>query len=55
MIAAGVMGGEGIAGFLAGGLTTAGLAFATGVYVLLVPFAVLAVAAGVGYVRKQKN
>lgn len=55
LIAAGIMGGEGIAGFLAGGLTTAGLAFATGVYVLLVPFVVLAIVAGVMWVKAKER
>lgn len=41
LIAAGVMGGEGIAGFSAGGLTTAGLPFNKGAAILLVSFALV--------------
>lgn len=54
LIAAGIMGGEGIAGFLAAGLTTAGLAFATGVYILLAPFALLAVIAAALYRKRAR-
>ena len=53
LVAAGIMGGEGIAGFLAAGLTTAGLAFATGVYILLIPFTLLAILAAVLYWRRS--
>jgi len=38
LIAAGVMGGEGISGFSAGALTTAGISYNTGAAILLVVF-----------------
>lgn len=41
LIAAGVMGGEGIAGFSAGALTTAGLKFTTGAFSLFAVFGVI--------------
>ena len=45
LIAAGVMGGEGIAGFSAGALTTAGLAFTSGAYILMGVFGLVLLAA----------
>lgn len=45
LIAAGVMGGEGIAGFTAGALTTTGLPYASGAHALLAVLAVVALAA----------
>lgn len=48
LIAAGVMGGEGIAGFSAGALTTAGLAFTSSAYILMGVFGlVLLLALGI--------
>lgn len=46
LIAAGVMGGEGIAGFSAGALTTAGLPFANGSFILMAIFGGLLLISG---------
>ncbi|MCK6621012.1 MAG: OPT/YSL family transporter [Calditrichaceae bacterium] len=52
LIAAGVMGGEGIAGFSAGALTTAGLSFRSGALALAALFAVILSTALFFYARK---
>jgi uncharacterized oligopeptide transporter (OPT) family protein len=49
LLAAGVMGGEGIAGFTAGALTTTGLPYASGAYVLLALLVAVGTAALVFY------
>jgi len=54
LIAAGVMGGEGIAGFSAGALTTAGLSFATGAFSLLAVFGAILLVSLFFYFRKSK-
>lgn len=54
LIAAGIMGGEGIAGFSAGALTTAGLNFTTGAFSLLAVFGgVLLIA--IGFYLRESN
>lgn len=53
LIAAGIMGGEGIAGFTSGALTTTGMSFETGAWGVLVFFALLALAAAFGLRKKQ--
>lgn len=53
LIAAGVMGGEGIAGFTAGTLTVAGIAFTTGALTLIGILGVIAVIALGWYVKKR--
>lgn len=53
LIAAGVMGGEGIAGFSAGALTTLGLNYKTGAFILMSVFVVILVVS-VRYLMKHK-
>lgn len=55
LVAAGIMGGEGIAGFTAGALTTAGLNYTTGATVLIVVFAVIALISILFYLLKNKT
>jgi len=54
LIAAGVMGGEGIAGFSAGALTTLGLNYKTGAFILMSVFVVILVVSVMNILRKQK-
>lgn len=53
LIAAGVMGGEGIAGFTAGTLTVAGVVFTTGAFVLIGILAIIAVMSFIWYMKKE--
>ncbi len=53
LIAAGVMGGEGIAGFTAGALTTTGVDFTNIAYTLLVLFVVIGLTAFMLYLREK--
>ncbi|MFQ5751983.1 MAG: OPT/YSL family transporter [bacterium] len=55
LIAAGVMGGEGIAGFTAGALTTAGVNFKSGAFSLLLIFAVMLLIALIAYLKKTEQ
>jgi len=54
LIAAGVMGGEGIAGFSAGALTTVGLNYKTGAFILMSAFVVILVGS-LRYLMKNPN
>lgn len=54
LIAAGVMGGEGIAGFSAGALTTVGLNYKTGAFMLMSAFVVILLVSLMNILRKQK-
>lgn len=54
LIAAGVMGGEGVAGFSAGALTTAGLNYKTGALILLAAFLVILLVS-LRYLMKIQN
>ncbi|MCH8019507.1 OPT/YSL family transporter [candidate division KSB1 bacterium] len=54
LIAAGVMGGEGIAGFSAGALTTAGLNYKTGAFILMSAFVVILLGS-LRYLMKNPN
>jgi len=55
LIAAGVMGGEGIAGFSAGALTTVGLNYKTGAFVLIGVFLMILIASLLHILTKQKQ
>lgn len=55
LIAAGIMGGEGIAGFGAGALTTLGLSFKWGSFILLAIFCVILLISLVAYFARLKS
>jgi uncharacterized oligopeptide transporter (OPT) family protein len=55
LIAAGVMGGEGIAGFSAGALTTMGLNFKTGSFSLLIVFGGILMVSLIFYFMRSKH
>ena len=54
LVAAGVMGGEGIAGFSAGALTTVGLNYKTGAFILTSAFVVILLGS-LRYLMKNPN